>query len=306
MGVETAFQQMLVLFFGLLVGFAAYKAKIIDDAGSKAIVGLVLNVTLPIFIVSSGLSGGADITGSEMLFYLGLAFASHGIGYLMGLALSRLPLFDKKDRRLCSFMTTFGNTGFMGLPVIGALFGSDAVLYATIFNIPFNFLVFSIGVILVSDEADASRINPRMFLNSCLVASVIAITACLVGVQLPPIAQSCLDNVGMASVPLAMIIAGASLAKETPKDVFADAGIYLVTAVKLLCVPAATYALLSLTLSDPLLVKIGTVLMAMPVATNSTMLCMKYGGNDRMASRGVFLSTLLAVISIPLLIFLIG
>lgn len=306
MGVETAFQQMLILFFGILVGFAAYRMKIIDEEGSKAIVKLVMNVTLPLFIFSSGLTSKQTITGSSMLFYFGLALASYAIAYVVGLILSRLPLFEKKDRRLCSFMTTFGNTGFMGLPIIGALFGSEAVFYATIFNLPFNFLVFSIGIILVSDEADVSKIKPKMFVNSCLVASIAAIAVYLAGIELPSLATSCLDTVGAATVPLAMIITGASLGKETPRNVFCNAGLYVIALAKTLVVPAATYGLLSFFLNDPMLVKVGTTLMAMPVATNATLLCMQYGGNDRMASRGIFLSTLLAVVTIPLLVSFIG
>lgn len=306
MGVETAFQQMVILFFGILVGFVARRAKIIDEAGSMVIVRLVMNVTLPLFIISSGLTSGKIIGGSAMLGYFGLSLVSYLIAYLAGLALSRLPLYEKKDRRLCSFMTTFGNTGFMGLPVIGALFGSDAVFYATIFNLPFNFLVFSVGIVLVSDEADVRKINPKMFVNSCLIASVLAIAIYLAGIQVPALVRSCLDTVGSATVPLSMIIAGASLGKESPKDVFASAGLYVIALVKMLIVPAATYMLLSFALSDPMLIKVGTVLMAMPIATNSTLLCMQYGGNDRMASRGVFLSTLLAIGTIPLLILLIG
>lgn len=297
---------MVILFFGILIGFAAYRAKLIDDSGSKAIVKLIMNVTLPPFIISSGLTSERIITGSGMLFYFGLALTCYAIAYLVGFALSRLPFFPKRDRRLCSFMTTFGNTGFMGLPVIGALFGSDAVLYATIFNLPFNFLVFSIGIILVSDQADTRSINPKMFVNSCLIASVVAIAIYLAGIEVPSLVGSCLDTVGSATVPLAMIITGASLGKEKPREVFADAGLYVVTLAKLLVVPVATYILLSLVLTDPILIKVGTVLMAMPVATNSTLLCMQYGGNERMASRGVFLSTLLAIGSIPLLIFLVG
>lgn len=306
MGIETAFNQMVILFFGIILGFVAVKAKVLDGAGCKVITSLVMNITLPCFIIASGLTTSQSVTGSQMFFYFVLSLVCYALAYLVGLILSRLPLFKKKDRRLCSFMTTFGNTGFMGLPLIGGLFGSEALFYATIFNLPFNFLVFSIGIYLVSADTGNTKLNPRMFFNPCLIASLIAIALYLLSVNVPDLAKSCLETAGSATVPLAMIITGASLAKESPKDVFTSPGLYVLTIAKILLVPIISFAVLSFFLVDPVLIKVGTVLMAMPVATNSTLLCLQYGGNDRLASRGVFLSTLLAIASIPALVFLIG
>ena len=306
MSVGAAFSQIIILFFGIVVGFAATKLKILDGAGCKIITNLVMNVTLPFFIVSTGITTGQSLTPIQMLQYFGLALVCYAIAYVIGFGLGRLPLFDRKDRKLCSFMTTFGNTGFMGLPFIAGLFGPDALFYATIFNLPFNFLVFSIGIYLVSEDTGGTKINPKMFVNACLIASLAAIALYLVNIQLPDIVVSCLDTVGSATVPLAMLITGARLASESMKSVFADVGLYLLCIAKVIAVPLIAFALLSALLSDPTLVKVGTLLMGMPIATNATLLCLQYGGNDRMASRGVFLSTLMSIATIPLLVFIMG
>lgn len=305
MGVETALNQMLVLFFGIMVGFAAYKLKIIDDKGSKAVTGLVMNITLPCFILLSGLTSTHGTTGPQMLVYFGVSVSCYALAAILGLLISRLPFFQSKDHRLCAFMTTFGNTGFIGLPFIGGMFGADAVLYATVFNLPFNLLVFSIGVFLVSDGTTDVKIKPSMFLNPNFIASLLAIALYLLEVSLPPLPTSCLSTLGNATIPLSMLITGATLGKETPKDVFAKPGLYLLSLAKLVVVPLISFGLLSLIISDPLMVRIGTLLMAMPVAANSTMLCIQYGGNHRMASRGVFLSTLFSVATIPLFVALL-
>ena len=306
MSVEAAFGQIVILFFGIIVGFVVTKMKILDDAACKHITNLVMNVTLPFFIISTGITTGQSLTPLEMLQYFGLSLACYAIAYLIGFALGFLPFFDRKDRRLCSFMTTFGNTGFMGLPFIAGLFGSDALFYATIFNLPFNFLVFSIGIYLVSEDTGDTKINPKMFVNACLIASILAIVLYLLHVQLPDLAVSCLNTVGSATVPLAMLITGARLASESFKSVFADVGMYLLVIAKVLVVPLIAFGLLSLTLSDPTLIRVGTLLIGMPVATNATLLCLQYGGNDRMASRGVFLSTLFSIVTIPLLVLIMG
>lgn len=306
MGVEIAFRQMIVLFFGILVGFAAVKAHVLNQDGNKAVSSLVMNAILPFFILSSGMTSSRSVTGTEMLLFFALSLACYAAAFAIGAILTRAPLFPVNERKIYRFMTTFGNTGFIGLPVIGALFGSDAVFYATVFNLPFNFLVFSIGVILVSDSASAKRVEPRTIFNNCFIASIAAIAIYVIGIPIPDLAKSCLDQVGAATVPLAMIITGASLGREPLKDTFASPCLYLITAAKMLLVPFVTFCILSAALQNPLLVKVGTMLMAMPVATNATLLCLQYGGPDRIASRGVFLSTLFSVITIPLFVYLMG
>lgn len=306
MGIEAAAQQMVILFIGIAIGFILSKKGMLTDKGSKVVTSIVMSITLPCFILESGLTGDLGVTGQEMFNYFLLSLVCYAIAYILGLLLSRLPMFPKNDRRLYCFMTTFGNTGFIGLPVIGALFGSEAVFYATVFNLPFNFLVFTIGIVLVSSEANFKNVNPRKFFNGCLVASVLAIVFYITNISVPDVVVSCLDTFGAATVPLAMIITGASLSKEKPRDVFAKVDLYLVSLVKVLIVPAVSFVILSLVLDNQTLVGVGVVLMAMPVASNATLLCVQYGGNDRLASRGVFLSTILSVITIPLFVIILG
>lgn len=306
MGAVTAVSQMTILFIGILIGFIAVKLKIIGETGTKAITALVMNIILPLMIVSSGITSNHETSSLTMLEYFGISLACYAIAFALGLVLSRFSIIPKGDKRLCAFMTTFANNGFMGLPIVGALFGADAVLYATVFNLPFNFLVFSIGIILVSDDAKVKHINPKMFVNPCLVASIVAIALYLTSASFPPIVMDCLDLFGGATVPLAMIITGASLAKETPKDIFLSPALYAISAIKLVVVPAIAYLLLSAVFDNPTLVQVGTVLMAMPVAANATMLCVQYGGDDRFASRGIFLSTLLSLVSVPAIMMLLS
>lgn len=306
MEVGVAFQQMIILFFGIILGFIAVKTKILNEGGSKAITNVVMNIILPFFIISSGISGSHTIGGFEMLLFFLLSLVCYAAAYLIGFVISKIPITPVDEQRIYRFMTTFGNTGFIGLPVIGALFGPDGVLYATIFNLPFNFLVFSIGVVLVSKDATFKSISPRNLLNNCLIASVLAIVLYLVDLPIPAIALDCMEQIGSATVPLAMIITGASLAKEPVRMVFQQPSLYLVTIAKTLLVPAITYFVLTFANMNVDLVRVGTLLMAMPVATNATLLCIQYGGPDKTASRGVFLSTLLSMITIPLIVWVIG
>lgn len=306
MEVSVAFQQMVILFFGIILGYIAVKAKILDETGSKAITNLVMSIILPFFIIASGMNGSHAIDGLEMLLFFLLSLLCYAIAFLIGSLIARIPLVPVDERRIYRFMTTFGNTGFIGLPLVGALFGPDGVLYATIFNLPFNFLVFSIGIVLVSKDATFGSISPRSLLNNCLIASVLAIVLYLTDPPIPSLAFECMDRIGSATAPLAMIIAGASLAKEPIRMVFQQPSLYFAAFAKTLLVPMAAFLILSFANLNIDLVRVGTILMAMPVAANATMLCVQYGGPDRTASRGVFLSTLISMLTIPFIVWMIG
>ena len=306
MSLDIILSQIAVLFFGIFVGYLAMKLKVVDAQGCKVVTNLVMNVTLPFFIVSSGLTSAQTLSPLQVLQLFCISSLCYLIAYAIGLALSRLPCFEKRDRRLCSFLTTFGNTGFMGLPFIAGIFGKDALLYATIFNLPNNILMFSMGTYLVSADAPKVRIQGKTFLNACFISSVLAIVLYLLGIHLPQLVCSCLDTVGSASVPLAMLVTGAKLAEQEVRAVMTDIGAYVLACAKNLAVPLAAFLVFSLVVWDGELIAIGTLLMAMPCATNSTMLCLQYGGNEKMASRNVFLSTLLSVATIPLVVLVLG
>ena len=102
-----------------------------------------------------------------------------------------------------------------------------------------------------------------------------------------------------------MLIIGSTLAGIPLRDVFSDFRVYIVTIVRLIIVPVLTFFLLHLFVTDALMLGVLTALSAMPSATNTTMLCMEYGGNEQFAAKGVFLTTLFSVVTIPLLLSLL-
>ena len=139
------FTQMVVLFLIIGTGYGCKKAHLTTAAFDKSLSNLVLSVTLPAMIVGSVLNstqlpGRTDIVAAFL--YSCVAYALMIVVALVLTALMRAPI---GRRGVLRFMMVFGNVGFLGFPVISAIWGSDALIYAAIFNLPFNFLCFTVG-----------------------------------------------------------------------------------------------------------------------------------------------------------------
>lgn len=303
MGASTA-KQILALFLIMAVGFVMYKRKVIDDAATVRFTRLVLNISLPAQILSSFTSSVGVVSGREVLSVFGVSFLSYliyaGVGVLFLFAV-RVP---KEQRGTYFFMLLFANVGFMGLPVISAIFGESALIYAVILNGVFNILVYSAGILLINRKRDY-RFNPRLLLNMPLLSTAAAMLLFFAGIKLPGVVLTSLDYMGNVTTPVAMLILGATIATMPVRELLDDWRVYVFTVFRLALIPLAVYAVLhGLHLASPTVRGVMLVLAAMPVATNTTMLAIEYGGDMHLASKGIFFSTVLSVISIPLITLL--
>jgi predicted permease len=303
MNMSAVFGQMAVLFLILAVGYAAGKFKILTPEANKHVSRLVLNLAMPCTILNSVLSGDVTATGTGAALFLLLSFGAFALAFVLCLPLPRLLKAPAGDSGLYRFMVMFGNVGFMGFPVIQSVFGPGAVFYVTLFNIAFSLLCFSLGLIMVS--GGGGKLNARLFINPTMIMSFITVAIFYLKPPVPAVLTDAAELIGRMTTPSAMLVIGATLAVIPLKDVFSELRIYPVALFKLLIVPVLTWLLMRLFIRDPVMLGVLVTLSAMPTATNATMLSMAYGGNENLASKGVFLTTLLSVATLPLVTVLL-
>jgi hypothetical protein len=166
-----------------------------------------------------------------------------------------------------------------------------------------NLFCFSVGILMIAPKGTKLKITALW--NPTVVASVAALLLYLMPISLPAAVNDGLSLLGSATIPLAMMLIGSSLAQLPFREVWNIPKLYLLSLIKLILCPLLIYFVLSQLIDDSLLLGIATVLTAMPVATNATMLCIEYGGNELLASRGVFISTVLSLLTIPLIVFIL-
>lgn len=297
--------RMLSLFLIMIVGYVMNKAKVIDEAANVRYTKLVLNITVPAQIITSFVSSRGVVPFGEVFSGFGLSIAVFALYFILAalfLAILRIP---KEQKGTYAFMSLFSNVGFMGYPVITAVFGEEAMIYAVILNVVFNMIVYSVGIVLISGGAGGFHFNPRLLLNMPLLSSVLSILLYFAGVSFPEPVMTSLEYLGNVTTPVAMLVLGSTIAQMPVKELFDDWRVYIFTVFRLIAIPLAVWLFLGRIPVGAELMK-GTliILSAMPVATNTTMLAIEYHGDVRLASRGIFFTTVLSVITIPFIAML--
>ena len=124
---------------------------------------------------------------------------------------------------------------------------------------------------------------------------------------MPELLMNTLDTLGNVTTPVAMILLGATIASMPFRELFDSWRIYAYTAVKLIVLPAVIFLLLEgLTSLGASVVAVFAVLSGMPTATNTTMVSIEYGGDQKLAAKGIFFTTLLSMVTIPVLTLLLS
>ena len=297
--------QMIVLFLAMTLGFAARKFHIMGDEFDAALSKLVLFIALPCMIIASVITCDnlpAPEVIESIFFYSCVTYVA-----IVAIALIVPYAFrlEPSKRGSYQFMMAFGNTGFIGFPVLNSIYGSQAVLYGAILNIPFNVLVFTAGIMMLSEHEGSVRTqlkeSAKRLINPCLVSCFLAMAFAILGVTNTGVVGEAVDTIGQMTTPAAMLIIGSSLAKLPIITMITHFRTYIMAAFRLVIIPVCVYFILRGIIADPMLLGVLVVTSGMPVATNATLLCLQYGGDLNTIIRGTFVTTILSIFTIPFL-----
>ena len=353
-------QQMIVMFLMMAVGYLCYRKQILTEEVSKKVSAIVVNVANPCMILSSALTD-QQMQGKELVQTLAIVVMMYAFLLAMAQLLPRILRIQKESRGAYAAMTVFANIGFMGFPVLAAMYGNGALLYGAVFQIPFNILIYTYGVAVltrkpgacakaepdvnaevdVKTEPDVNaepngktgkrqdtqgitaavngkseniengseqqgklqgtvKIVKKIF-NIGVLACIAAMLLYFLQAPVPSFLQAFITNLGNLTAPLSMMIIGASLAQMPLKELFLDKKLLLFSLVKLLLLPAVWMIAVNRVAEQEILRGVCLVMMATPAGSMTAMLAQQYGGDYETASRGVALTTVLSVITMPLL-----
>jgi len=295
--------QILVLFIIILLGFVLRKMNIINELLIKKLSELLLKITMPALIISSMQLKQVDqaILKECMFIFVFSGFIYIG-SILFAIILTKVTKCNKADEGVYRFMLVFANVGFMGFPVLAATLGKEALFYGAIFNLPFNFLVYTIGIyFLKKKNEEKNDFTWKMFINPGVVAVLIGLVLFVFNIKLPFALDKALSMVGDLTVPLSMLIIGGVLTSIHLKEVLSNWRIYLFSLLRLIVFPLMVLYIVRAFTSNELIIGTAFILTAMPMATNGVILAEQYDGNARLASESIFVSTLLSIITIPVI-----
>jgi len=308
--------QMVVLFVIMLVGYACRRYGIFNDTVVKHLSSLVVNVANPCMILAAAINPGDNVSGYELFITAVLSIAMYAGLIIFAQLVPVILKTPKSDYGIYKALTVFANIGFMGFPLIKSVYGSDALLYAAIFQLPFNLLVYTYGVYVICKSANdedlsangqTEKINPlQKMLNIGVVGCIIAITLFFIRPEVPYVIEDIFDYIGDMTPPLSMMIIGDSLSKMNFKKLFANKQLIGYSAIKLLVIPlVGTYIAKLFGVSGALL-GVFMIMLATPAATMNVLLAQEYDSNYRTASEGVAITTLLSIATIPLVSLILG
>ena len=302
MDIMVVFQTMLKLFLLLVLGFVLFKCHIFDEYTNKKISALIVNVASPMLIISS--IAGVEGSNKSIVFLMIGAGILMYIGFIiLGKIINRLFPFPKKDWPVYECMVVFANTGFMGYPVLLDVFGQEAVFYASLIHMAFNFFVYTYAIMCLTKGDDSEfKLNFKQLLTPGIILIFVGIFIYLFDIQLPSVLMDTINSVGSLTAPLSMMMIGSSLAVYPIKDSFTDWRSYVFAFVRLMIVPFVTMIMCRLLHIDAYYANITIITNAMPVGSMVLMLSTQYNANVKIVTRNIVVSTLLSVITIPIVV----
>ena len=295
MNLSAVITQLISLFLMMLAGYAVARAGIMTADFRKKLSSFTLNTAAPAIILSSVLE--SESTRGDMVRAVWISVLFFLLMILLAALIVHIVPTRREERNLDQLMLIFTNVGFMGIPVIQSLYGPEGVALLSMFILMFNLFFFSYGILLISGGL---KLNLRALCNACIFAALLGLFFGVTGLRLPAPIESTLAAIGGMNTPLAMMIIGASLAHSDVHAALTNPRLYRVCALRMIVMPLLVFGIMRLMPIHPMLIGISTVLAAMPVAGNCSMVSDLYTPEDMTASHAVILSTLLSAVTLPL------
>ena len=286
----------------LVLGFLLGKLKLISPKTNKDLVNLLLTVFMPASLFVAFPASYSD-EKSEMFLY-GLA---GGFIMMVTVIIASKLIFNKKfyknekQRSAAQFALIFNNATFLGYPIIASTFGEQGIIPYCGFIIAFNIALFSYGVWLFRHKVDGKLILD-VITNPNIIAVVLGLIVFLTSFQLPSFVKDAVQFTGNATTALSIICVGYMLSSAHFLKLIKKWKLMLTALIQLIVGPLATWVVLSLLNFPEEVIIVCTLIQALPTATSLGLFASKYGGDQTEASELVTISTVLSIITMPIMI----
>lgn len=281
----------------LLVGLYARRKNIITEKSQQSFIDFLIRIALPCMVFESF---NQELSAKQLWsasLILAVAFAVSLFSLLFGKV--RFSHYPANQKSILQYGTLISNSGFAGLPLVGSAYGSLGLFYASVFIIPNRIFMWSAGISLFTQTTLKNRIK-NILLNPGILAVFLGIFRMLTRFPLPAFVDTAIKSIGNCTASLSMILVGTILADIPLQSVF-DKDALRLSFIRLLALPGLTLILLRLVHFDFIPTAVAVILTAMPVGTTTALLGKKYDADAQFASKCVFTSTALSLITVPIL-----
>lgn len=297
---STILNQTIIMLILIGVGVVCAKTKLISEASNKDLSKFVLQVVNPVVIFVSYQREYRTELAKNLLLTFVLS-----VGAMAALVLPSYVFVRKKEGKefeIERFSSVYSNCGFMGIPLVNAIYHEEGVFYLTAFITVFNLVVWTHGVILISGQKDLRQVV-KVFYSPTIISILLGLITFFAQVKLPQTALTALGYIKDMNTPVAMIVSGVTIAATNVPKLLKNIRVYYVCFLKLLVMPlilAVPFSLLSGV--DEIVRMTILIAAAAPPAAMCTLLSIRYGKNSIYSSEIFTAGTILSVGSLPLVV----
>lgn len=328
MSITVVLEQMIIIMILILTGIFLFRKKMLSEDTSRQISGLIVNVTNPALLICSAF----DDTPKLSLHELGVGMCVFLLSYtVLILSAYLIPLIlrvPKHSRYSYRMLTVFGNVGFIGIPLASAVLGSGSLIFVSMSNLIYNILVYTFGISTLKKAsleqhpkeqdsakhdgmaADSSTPDSGLkgsssesllhkLVNAGTISAALTIIFYLSNFQIPSIISSSLTYAGRTTTFLSMLVLGVSVAQMALKDIFSHSKLYAFALIRQILLPIGFTLTLSLFIKEALILNTCALMLAVPAGNMPLMLSKQLNVDESTISRGIILTTILSLVTIP-------
>ena len=301
MELSTLLGKMLVFAVLMLIGYLMARRGAIGPAFTRTASSLVLNVFMVGTILNSMISTGAERDLSNLPEIILMTFMMTLIGYATAWLVTRLVRIEPDNAPSFEILMGVGNSMFIALPIAGALYGAYAVFIVSLSCIPFNVFLYSYGVWRIRGT-ESGKLRVKDMFSIPLIATLLGLLILVLDLSVPKVIVDIFSSLSGATMPMSMMVIGASLGSVSLLDAFRNTKLAILSAVRLILIPILTWVICRFLTDDPVLLMTCMIIAASPSAVIVSVIAIQYGRDGVFASEAVQHSTICSIVTIPLLI----
>lgn len=296
-------KQVVVLFMLILAGFICTKSGAVKSEGKKALSDLLVYYIVPAMIIDSYITEFSSDKAAKLVQSFSLSFFAIIIGMMITLIIgSRLK---GNNAPIIKFACIFSNAGYMGFPLVQAVFGGDSLLYASAYLTVFNILLWTVGYILVSKNSDPRTIIKSIITTPVIPSVIIGLAIFILRIHIPNVFQQALGYAGSMNTPISMFITGMLIAENKISAIIKNKLIAFVIILRMIVLPLVCLGLFALFNIRGEVADIVLLLEACPCAAITSVFAVKFNYEEDIAGGAVVITTMISVLTLPVFAYLI-
>jgi predicted permease len=306
--------QITILAVVVVIGAIAAKFKVFNSESKDVLSKVIFNISLPLMLFTNffRLEATPRLIANSLTV---LAISGFVIFFLLLIGWVASRIFNLKGAEAAVFKThsMFGNTIFLGFPLITALYGFEGLLYASMFQLVSSILMWTVGVVVLSHGNGISwKKSLFRVVNPNTIATIAGLAFFLLSVKIPDVILKPMTELGSANTWLSMLYIGAMLVFSNVGGLLKKKSIYVISFNRLVLGPAllisifyiaATFAGLA---PDKLVTSVIILEASMPCMATVVIMAKEFGSDDALAVGNVFVSTILSILTLPLIVMVLS